>query len=146
MADRFDALKTLLTRLIDSREGYRKAVDGTESAHVKDIFTEFMARRDRSASEIRGYLRQEGHSADDDGSILASAHRNFMALRDLASSADEAAILLEVVRGEKTLLDAYDVAISAVNDGAPEYEFLVAQHSSLASAIRHLEGRQRLAA
>ena len=146
MADRIDALKTLFTRLIDSREGYRDAMDHVESAHIKSIFTEFMSRRDRNASELRQYLVKEGHSMDEDGSILASAHRMFMDMKDKVTGSDDAATLAEVARGEKVLLDAYDDALTAAGGTDPEYQFLVEQHASLKSAIDQLETRQDLAA
>jgi uncharacterized protein (TIGR02284 family) len=146
MTDRIDALKTLLTRLIDSREGYREALDDVTSPAIKTLFTDFMSRRDRNASELRAYLTKEGHSADDDGSILASAHRTFMNLKDMVTSSDDAAVLAEIVRGEKTLLDAYDTAIASAGGGDPEFAFLTAQHSDLKTTIAQLELRKDIAA
>ena len=144
--DRIDAMKTLLTRLIDSREGYRESIDHVESPHIKSIFEEFMARRDRNASEVRQYLVREGHTVDEDGSLLASAHRTFVGLKDKVTGSDDAATLAEVVRGENILLDAYDQALEAAGGMDPEYGFLKEQHASLKSAIAQLETRQDLAA
>ncbi|KIT17529.1 ferritin-like domain-containing protein [Jannaschia aquimarina] len=146
MTDRIDALKDLLTRLIDSREGYREALDHVESAHIKTIFQEFMARRDRNASEVRAYLTKAGHNVDDDGSILASAHRTWLGLKDAVTPSNDAATLAEVVRGESALLDAYDNAIEAGAGSDPEYGFLVEQHASLKAAIEQLKAREDLAA
>jgi uncharacterized protein (TIGR02284 family) len=105
-----------------------------------------MARRDRNASEVRAYLTTAGHSVDDDGSILASAHRTFMNLKDKVTSADDATVIGEVVRGEKVLLDAYDTAIAEAGGADPEFAFLTEQHASLKTAIQQLETRQNLAA
>ena len=146
MADRIDALKTLLTRLVDSREGYRDALDHVESTHVKGILSQFMERRDRNASEVRAYLVKEGHSVDEDGSLLASAHRTFMDVKDSLTGSDDSATLAEIVRGEKTLLSAYDDALTAAGGADPEYAFLTEQHASLKSAIAQLETRKDLAA
>ena len=146
MTDRIDALKTLFTRLIDSREGYRDAMDHVESPHIKQVFSDFMSRRDRNASELRQYLVKAGHTMDEDGSILAGAHRAFMDIKDWVTPSDDAATLAEVVRGEKVLLDAYDDALTAAGGSDPEYQFLVEQHASLKSAIAQLETRQDLAA
>lgn len=146
MADRIDALKTLLTRLIDSREGYREAMDDVTSTQIKGVFEDFLSRRDRNASELRAYLTKEGHSVDDDGSILAAAHRTFMNLKDKVTSSDDAAVLSEIVRGEKALLEAYDTAIAEAGGADPEYAFLTEQHASLKTAIQQLETRQDLAA
>lgn len=146
MADRIDALKTLLTRLIDSREGYRDALEHAESPAIKQMFTEFMQRRDHNASEIRTFLVKEGHSVDDDGSLLASAHRTWMDLKDSVTGSDDSKIIAEVVRGEKTLLDSYDKALAEAGGTDPEYAFLAEQHASLKSSISQLETRQDLAA
>ena len=145
MTDRIDALKTLLTRLIDSREGYREAMGHVDSPQMKDVLTQFMDRRERNASEVRSYLVKAGHDVDDDGSLLASAHRSFMDLKDKLTSGDSAT-LAEVVRGEKTLLDAYEKALAAAGAADPEYAFLAEQHASLESAIAQLETRKDLAA
>jgi uncharacterized protein (TIGR02284 family) len=146
MTDRIDALKTLLTRLVDSREGYREAVDHVESTHIKGLLTELMARRDRDASAVRAHLVKNGHSVDDDGSLLASAHRTFLGFKDKVTSAEDADTLAEIVRGEKSLLNAYDMAITESGATDPEYGFLVEQHNALKTTIEQLETRQDLAA
>ncbi|WP_308918098.1 PA2169 family four-helix-bundle protein [Jannaschia sp. LMIT008] len=146
MTDRIDALKTLLTRLVDSREGYREARDDVNNAALKSTFDDFIARRDRDAAEIRSYLTREGHSVDEDGSLLASAHRSFMGLKDAVTGSNDATILAEIVRGEKKLLGAYDDALAAAGGTSPEYAWLTEQHSSLRGTIQQLETRQDLAA
>jgi uncharacterized protein (TIGR02284 family) len=146
MTDRISALKTLLTRLIDSREGYRDSIDRVESPAIKSIFSDFISRRDRDAAELRQFLTAEGHSVDDDGSLLASAHRTFTGLKDSVTSSDDAAVLGEVVRGEKTLLDAYGGALGEAGAVDPEYGFLKQQHASLESHIAQLETRRDIAA
>jgi uncharacterized protein (TIGR02284 family) len=146
MTDRIDAMKNLLTRLIDSREGYRESLEHVRSPAIKSIFEEFMARRDRNASEVRAYLTKMGHSADDDGSILAAAHRTFTSLKDSVTGSSDKQTLNEVVRGEKTLLDAYEKALESAGGADPEFAFLSEQHSSLKAAIAQLETRSDLAA
>ena len=146
MTDRIDALKTLLTRLVDSREGYRDALDHVESDSMKQLFQQFMERRDRNASEIRAYLTKEGHNVDEDGSLLASAHRTWLDFKDAVTPSDDAATTAEIVRGEKVLLEAYDDALTAAGGTDPEYAFLAEQHASLKSTIAQLEARQDMAA
>ena len=147
MIDRIDALKTLLTRLIDSREGYRDALEHVTSPAIRDTLTEFMSRRERNAAELRTYLAQAGHSAPDDGSLLASAHRAFTDVKDKLAGSDDVSTLDELVRGEEVLLAAYDEAIAACGSGAgPEYAVIVEQHASLEIAISQLNSRRDLAA
>lgn len=146
MTDRISALKTLLTRLVDSREGYRDAIDHAESADVKSVLRDFMSRRDRDASEVRAFLNSAGEQVDEDGSMLASAHRVFLDLKDRVTGSDDKAVLEEVVRGEKKLLDAYDDALKAENATDPEYGFLRDQRASLDQAITELKARSNMAA
>lgn len=146
MPDRINALKTLLTRLLDSKEGYRDAVDRVESSNIQSVLEDLLDRRIRNSAELGSYLVREGYTVPDDGTLLASVHRIFVDLKDKLSSSDDAATLAEIVRGESVLLDAYDDAIAAADGHDPEYQFLVEQHASLASAISRLKARTDLAA
>lgn len=146
MSDRIAALQTLLTRLIDSRDGYRTSINHVASAPVRDVLEEFLARRDRDAEELRGYLARNGHVIEDGGSALAAVHRGFVGLKDTVSGSDDAGTLAEIVRGEKLLLESYEAAIAAETGADPEYGFLLEQHQSLKAAIAHLQARHDLAA
>ncbi|MGR3434214.1 MAG: ferritin-like domain-containing protein [Shimia sp.] len=145
MADRIDALKTLLTRLVDSRKGYEEVIDDLDAPHLKALAQSFLDRRARNAAQIREYLTRAGHEADEDGSLLASAHRTFTGLKNSLSSGDEA-VLAETIRGEKQLLDAYDQAIEATGGTDPEYAWLVTQYEELKTEVAQLETRKDLAA
>ena len=146
MTDRTDALHTLLTRLLDSHAGYEDAIDHVESPALKSTMTELMARRQRNAAEVRSYLERAGETVDSDTSLLADAHRVFLGLKDAVTGSDDATVLAEVVRGEKTLRDAYDAAITAAGGHDPEFDFLVEQHRSLDAVIGEMEQREQRAA
>ena len=141
-----DALKTLYTRLIDSKDGYEQALERSDNAQHQAIFREMIDRRTRNAAQIRTYLAQQGQEMDDDGSLLAAAHRSFLALKDSITGAGDEAILEEVIRGEESLLKAYDEAISEAGGTDPEFAFITQQHSELKSKIEELKGRERMAA
>ena len=145
MSDKSD-LQTLYTRLIDSRDGYEQALERTESGSLKSLFGEMIERRSRNASQIRTYLAQQGVEMDEDGSLLAAAHRGFLSLKDAVTGAGDEAVLEEVIRGEETLLQAYDEAISEAAGSDPEYAFVVQQHNELKSKLEELRGRERIAA
>ena len=145
MADH-SALKNLYTRLIDSKDGYEQAIERSDNAAHKSLFQELHDRRTRNAGEVRSYLTQKGVEVDEDGSLLASAHRTFLSLKDSLTGAGDEAILEEVIRGEETLLDAYDKAIAEAGAGDPEFQFISQQHSELKAKIQELKGRERIAA
>ncbi|MGR3466835.1 MAG: ferritin-like domain-containing protein [Shimia sp.] len=145
MTDRIDALKTLLTRLVDSREGYREVLDDIENPTIKGMIQRFHTHREQYATEIRTALTNAGEKVDEDGSLLASAHRVFVGLRDALSSGDEA-VLAETLRGEKKLVEAYDEAIQAETPADPEYQTLVTQHQVVKQEVGQLETRKDIAA
>jgi uncharacterized protein (TIGR02284 family) len=146
MTAKTKALETLLTRLVDSRDGYKEALDHVSNPSLKATMVEFHQRRERNAEELRGYLTRSGVSVDDDGSLLASAHRTWMGLKDSVTGSDDKSTLQEIVRGEKTLLNSYDDALTEVGAADPEFGFLAEQHASLKQAIAQLETRKDLAA
>ncbi|MGR3490663.1 MAG: ferritin-like domain-containing protein [Shimia sp.] len=145
MTNRIDALKTLLTRLVDSREGYREILDDIENPTLKGMIQRFHEHRDQYASEIRTALATAGEKVDEDGSLLASAHRVFVGLRDALSSGDEA-VVAETIRGEKKLVEAYDEAIASETATDPEYHTLIKQHQVVKEELGQLEVRKDIAA
>ena len=145
MSDKSD-LQTLYTRLIDSRDGYEQAMERAESQTLRTLFGDMIERRTRNASQIRTYLAQQGVEMDEDGSLLAAAHRTFLSMKDAVTGAGDEAVIEEVIRGEETLQESYDKAISAATGGDPEYQFLVQQYEELKAKIAELRGRERIAA
>ena len=141
-----DALKTLYTRLIDSKDGYEQAAERSDNAAHQTLFREMIDRRTRNAAQIRTYLAQQGEEMSDDGSLLAAAHRTFLSFKDTITGAGDEAILEEIIRGEEALLEAYDKAISEAGGVDPEYAFITQQHAELKSKIAELKGRERIAA
>lgn len=141
-----DALKTLYPRLIDSKDGYEQAVERSDNPAHQALFREMIDRRTRNAAQIRTYLAQQGEEMDDDGSLLAAAHRAFTSMKDTVTGSGDEAILEEVIRGESALLNAYDEAIKEAGGADPEYAFITQQHSELRSKIEELKGRERIAA
>ena len=140
-----DALQSLYTRLVDSADGYRQALESSSDHTYSHIFRDMIARRERNAGELRGYLADRGVEMDDDGSLLAAAHRAFLQLKSMLMDTDEA-VLDEIVRGERELLDAYDAAITPAGATTPEFEFLTQQYESLREKVTELEAMKRRAA
>lgn len=141
-----DTLEKLHTRIIDSRDGYKSSREQVDAAASYGTFLDRMiAQRQKFASRIRGQLEAEGKSLDDDGSILAAAHRTWQSLRDKVTG-DDAAVYAEIVNGEKDLKSMYDEAIEATA-GKPGWDFLTEQREEVAQAINTADAeRQRHAA
>ena len=103
MTEHIDTVKKLHTRLIDSRDGYKASFDKADDPYFKQLFERLSHQRGEFAGRIRSQLLTEGTDLDDDGSILAAAHRAFVSVRDAVGSGDEA-VLAEILRGEEALL------------------------------------------
>ena len=145
MTDRDDALSNLYTRLIDSRDGYQQALNRADSPYIKGVLSDMIDRRTTNAAQIRQFLAGSGVTPSDDGSTLASAHRAFLSLKDSITGSGDEAILNEVVRGEETLIGAYDKAIDASGATDPEFAFLREQHDELKTKVEEFRARAKAA-
>ena len=145
MTSREDALSHLYTRLIDSRDGYREALGRADGPAVKNLVAEMMERREADSAQIRQFLAGSGVNPSDDGSTLAGAHRAFLSLKDKVTGRGDGAILAEIVRGEETLVGAYDDAIEASGATDPEFAFLREQQDRLKLKIDELRARAEAA-
>lgn len=97
-----DILNDVLESLLDSMDGYEKAAEIADRNIFKDFFARRAASRRAMAAVARNEITQLGGTPDDDGTILASAHRLFMNLSAAVQDNDEAAIKA-VETGEKYL-------------------------------------------
>ena len=145
MTDKIDALKTLYTRLVDSRDGYEQAKEHADKGAHAQLFADMLQRRRTNAAQVRDYIAKAGGTVDDDGSLLAAAHRQWLNLKDTFTSGDDA-VLAEVVRGEESLLAAYDEAIAATGAGDPELSWLSQQYTDLKMTVDNLKAREARAA
>ena len=145
MTDKIDALQTLYTRLIDSRDGYQQAKEHADKGAHAELFSSMLQRRTTNAAQVREYITKAGGTVDDDGSILAAAHRQWLNLKDTFTSGDDA-VLNEVIRGEESLLEAYDEAIAATGANDPELSWLSDQYTDLKMQVDNLKAREARAA
>lgn len=128
-------LKNVLTRVVDSADGYESAAETAKNGSFAVMFRERAQERRGFATEIRNHLQTVGESADDDGSILAAAHRAFTDIREAVTNGrDDEAVLNEVARGEKTLLNEYESALRDIPQNDPAYDLLSRQRQSVAQA------------
>ncbi|WOI58174.1 DUF2383 domain-containing protein [Palleronia sp. LCG004] len=133
MSDMKDSLKTLHTRVIDSRDGYRNAVEDIDDKEVGAFLHRMIEERETFHAQIHETLRAEGIEFGEGGSTLAAAHRGLMDLRGAMSSGGTG-VYAECARGDEKLLESYDAAIEATG-GHPEWSFLTEQRAKVAAAI-----------
>ena len=145
MTDKIDALKTLHTRILDSRDGYEKAKEDASKSSLKQLFDDMHDKRSRDHAQVHQFLTAKGEEPDESGSYLAAAHRTLVDLRSYFSKGDEA-VLAEVIRGEESLMEAYDEALTAVGGNDPEYSWLSDQYMELKTKLDQIRGQHKAAA
>ncbi|WP_445143445.1 PA2169 family four-helix-bundle protein [Dyella sp. Tek66A03] len=103
-------LNCLIESTLDSSEGYREAADQTKDVMIAELFKRWSVERRRVVAELRNAVRELGGEPEDDGTVLASAHRVFLDLRAHMDKTDKA-VVDEVGRGEDHLKSKYEEAL-----------------------------------
>src|SRR3712207_6172466 len=70
-------LNSLIETTIDSIDGYRRSAQEATNSRFSSAFLERASEREQVVSRLRERVRQLGGNPEDDGSVLAAAHRAF---------------------------------------------------------------------
>ena len=104
-------LNSLIETTIDSVDGYRRSAQEATNSRFSAAFLERANERDQIVSKLRDEVRRLGGNPEDDGSVLAAAHRAFLSLRDKVTGSDDAAVIAEVDHGESYLNGKWEPAL-----------------------------------
>lgn len=104
-------LNGLIETTIDSADGYREAGQDAKSPQMADLFRRWSSERQEVVVALRQTVRQLGGEPEDDGTVLAAAHRVFVDLRSSMSKTDKA-VIEEVERGEDHIKHEFENALS----------------------------------
>lgn len=96
-------LQNVLTRYVDSCDGYTQVAAVIESPHLASAFLEIAERRRVIVEHVSTLIRAQGEKAMKEGSSEAAIHRWWIRLRVQMTSEELEATLAECVRGEKEL-------------------------------------------
>jgi uncharacterized protein (TIGR02284 family) len=130
-------LNSLIETTIDSVDGYRRSAQEATSSRFSAEFLERSNEREQVVSQLRDRVRQLGGTPEDDGSVLAAAHRAFLSLRDKVTGSDDTSVIAEVDHGESYLDGKWQTALK---DGGLSTETRTLIQSAYDS-VR--EGRER---
>ncbi len=141
-------LNGLVEGLIDSADGYREAAVETTDEGYRHWFEARAAERRRLAENFKTEVRQRGGSAEEDGSILAKAHRAFMDIKH-ALLRNDSSVIGSIESGEDYLKGRFEAALADEGLSATTretvrraYVEVKAGHDQM-SALKHsLEGRR----
>lgn len=118
--DTVETLQDLIQVNIDSRDGFLSVVEHTEDESISRLFRELASRRNEQASELSSLVELNDEQANNDGSMMAAAHRGWIDLRGRLGESTTA-MLEEAERGEDQIKHKYEEALktsagSAVTD------------------------------
>ena len=117
-------LNDLIATTIDSADGYSEAAKDAGTSRFASLFTSRAAERRGITGDLQRAVSSLGGTPEDDGTILAGAHRVFVNLKSMVTGQDEKALINEVEAGEDHIKAKYE---SALQDSAlsPECRSLV---------------------
>lgn len=117
-------LNSLIATTIDSIDGYTEAAQDSASGRFASIFTARTAERRQVATQLQAEVTRMGGNPEDDGTVLAGAHRMFLNLKSAMTGKDDQAIINEVERGEDHIKAKFEAAI-ADNDLSPQTKSVI---------------------
>jgi uncharacterized protein (TIGR02284 family) len=106
-------LNGLIETILDSAHGYKEAAKEVKNPDFRSLFERRANERKRLCAELQSQVRSMGGEPEDDGSILASAHRVFLNLKHIVSGSDQG-VVDEVEAGEDHIKAKFE---DAINDG-----------------------------
>jgi uncharacterized protein (TIGR02284 family) len=107
-------LNSLIETTLDSADGYAEAAKDAKSEQLTSLFRARSGERRSAASTLQQCVRSLGEEPEDNGTVLASAHRMFVNLRSSLTSNDNKAVVDEVERGEDHIKSKFE---DAMQDG-----------------------------
>ncbi len=132
-------LQHVLTRYVDSHQGYLQVAELMDRRELAAAFKEIADRRREIGQRVARLMWREGEEPDTEGSTEGALHRWWIRLREKLTDEEFKAVLSECVRGERSLATALQTALDAKNLEPGQAEVL---HEALAEvnlAIEHFE-------
>ena len=119
-------LNTLIATLLDSIDGYTKSAQDVKDRDLADRFNARARERQSAVAGLQAAVARLGGNPEDDGTLLAGAHRAFLSLKEAVTGNDDQAIINEIERGEDYLKTKFEAALKTI-DLAPEARAAVDQ-------------------
>src|SRR5829696_2939413 len=101
-------LNSLIETTIDSVDGYRHSAGEATNRQFAEIFR----TRAQEREQVVTRLRELGGTPEEEGGLLAKAHRQFLSLRDAVTGRDDKSVIAEVDRGESYLNGKWEAALA----------------------------------
>ncbi len=105
-------LNSLIETTIDSVDGYRHSAGEATNPAFADSFRRRAEEREQVVARLRERVRELGGTPEEEGGLLAKAHRQFLSLRDAVTGRDDKSVIAEVDRGESYLNGKWEAALA----------------------------------
>lgn len=132
-------LQNVLTRYIDSYDGYTQAAAVVDSPTLAAAFLEIAARRQVILQHVAVLIVEQGEKADTSGSPEAALHRWWIRVRAMMTDEEFKATLAECVRGEKELARTIQDTLDHGNLEANHAAIVAEVSAELKEAIQTFE-------
>lgn len=123
-------LNSLIETTIDSADGYREAAKETDKDTFRTLFEARSFERQQVASDLQGAVRTLGGNPEDDGTVLAKAHRAFLDVKH-ALLRDEQAVVNSVENGEDFIKSKFETALEDSSVSATTRETIRRAYSTV---------------
>ncbi len=105
-------LNSLIATTIDSVNGYSEAAKDSADSRFATKFTTRANERRKVVSDLQAEVTRLGGTPDDDGTVLAGAHRTFLNLKAAVTGKNDKAVIDEVERGEDHIKAKFEDAMN----------------------------------
>ncbi|HEX8223697.1 MAG TPA: PA2169 family four-helix-bundle protein [Allosphingosinicella sp.] len=105
-------LNSLIETTIDSVDGYRHSAGEATNPQFAEIFRQRAQEREQVVAKLRQRVTELGGTPEEEGGLLAKAHRQFLSLRDAVTGNDDKSVIAEVDRGESYLNGKWETALA----------------------------------
>ena len=106
-------INSLIETTIDSVDGYREAAREARIPTLRTLFERRASERQAVVAALQAFVVSKGGRPQDEGTVLAAAHRVFVDLRSALDNGDEA-VVKEVERGEDHIKRKYGDALKDI--------------------------------
>ena len=107
------ALNKLIEVCMDGELGYRTAADHLRDSKLRIILTDYGIRRAQFAAELGAEVERLGGRPSHSGSMTASLHRGWIALKAAVLGSDQKAIIAACETGEAAAAISYEAAVNS---------------------------------
>lgn len=141
-------LNSLIETTLDSADGYREAAKEADSERFRGLFEQRGFERQQVVTDLQSTVVALGGSPEDDGSVLAKAHRAFLDVKH-ALLRDDQAVIGSVENGEDFIkakferaLEDSDVSATTRDAIRRAYDSVKSGHDQMRDLKHSLEGQK----